>query len=95
MDQIVLRIYNLCKLFLTEEEDSALRARYLAWGLSYKEAKDYLYEKMMAFLTPIQEKYNQISDQEISDMLAKSRNIVSEISEKKIKQVYEKVWFLL
>ena len=88
-------IYNLCKLFLTPEEDSALRARYLAWGLSYKEAKDYLYEKMMAFLTPIQEKYKQISDQEISDMLAKSRNIVSEISEKKIKQVYEKVWFLL
>ena len=88
-------IYNLCKLFLNEEENSALRARYLAWGLSYKEAKDYLYEKMMAFLTPIQEKYNQISDQEISDMLAKSRNIVSEISEKKIKQVYEKVWFLL
>jgi hypothetical protein len=28
-------------------------------------------------------------------MLAKSRNIVSEISEKKIKQVYEKIWFLL
>jgi hypothetical protein len=28
-------------------------------------------------------------------MLAKSKNIASEISEKKIKQVYEKVWFLL
>ena len=88
-------IYNLCKLFLTPEEDTALRARYLAWWLSYKEAKDYLYEKMMAFLAPIQEKYNQISDQEISDMLAKSRKIVSEISEKKIKQVYEKIWFSL
>ena len=72
-----------------------MRARYLAWGLSYKEAKDYLYEKMMAFLAPIQEKYNQISDQEISDMLKKSKDIVSEISEKKIKEVYEKVWFLL
>jgi hypothetical protein len=46
---------------------------------------------MMAFLTPIQEKYKQISDQGISDMLAKSKNIASEISEKKIKQVYEKV----
>ena len=88
-------IYNLCKLFLTPEEDSALRARYLAGGLSYKESKDYLYEKMMAFLNPIQEKYKQISDQEISDMLAKSRNIVSEISEKKIKQVYETIGFSL
>jgi hypothetical protein len=46
---------------------------------------------MIAFLTPIQERYKNISDQEISDMLAKSRNIVSEISEKKIKQVYEKI----
>ena len=54
-----------------------------------------LYEKMLAFLNPIQEKYKQISDQEISDMLAKSRNIVSEISEKKIKQVYETIGFSL
>lgn len=88
-------IYNLCKLFLTPEEDSALRTRYLAGWLSYKESKDYLYEKMMAFLTPIQEKYNQISDQEISDMLANSKNIVSEIAEKKIAEVYNKIWFKL
>ena len=46
---------------------------------------------MMAFLTPIQEKYNQISDQEISDMLANSKNIVSEIAEKKIAEVYNKI----
>ena len=45
----------------------------------------------MAFLAPIQEKYKQISDQEISDMLAKSKIIVEEISEKKIRQVYEKI----
>ncbi len=88
-------IYNLCKLFLTDEEDKALRARYLAGWLSYKESKDYLYQKIMSFLAPIQKTYNQISDQEISDMLAKSKDIVSEISEKKIKEVYEKIWFLL
>lgn len=88
-------IYNLCKLFLTPDEDKALRDRYLAWWLSYKDAKDYLYEKMMAFLAPIQEKYNQISDQEISDMLAKNNKIVNEIAEKKIKEVYEKIWFSL
>lgn len=45
----------------------------------------------MAFLTPIQEKYNQISDQEISDMLAKNNKIVNEIANKKIKEVYEKI----
>lgn len=88
-------IYNLCKLFLNDEEDAALRARYLAWWLSYKDAKDYLYEKMMAFLTPIQEKYSQISDSEISDMLANNLGKVREISEKKMKEVYERIWFLL
>ena len=88
-------IYNLCKLFLTPEEDAALRARYLAWWLSYKDAKDYLYEKIMAFLAPIQEKYNQISDSEISDMLAKNLEKVREISEKKMKQVYQTIGFSL
>lgn len=88
-------IYNLCKLFLSSDEDKALRDRYLAWWLSYKDAKDYLYEKMMSFLTPIQEKYNQISDQEISDMLAKNNKIVNEIANKKIKEVYKKIWFSL
>ena len=88
-------IYNLCKLFLTTDEDKSLRDRYLAWWLSYKEAKDYLYEKMMAFLTPIQEKYNQISDKEISDLLAKNNKKVNELAEKKIQEVYSRVGFTL
>jgi hypothetical protein len=46
---------------------------------------------MMAFLTPIQEKYNQISDSEISDMLAKNLEEVRELSEKKMKQVYKTI----
>ena len=45
----------------------------------------------MAFLTPIQEKYNQISDKEISAMLAKNNKKVNEIAEKKIKEIYEKI----
>jgi tryptophanyl-tRNA synthetase len=40
-------VYNLCKLFLTPEEDEALRKRYLAGGLSSKDAKEYLFEKIM------------------------------------------------
>ena len=40
-------VYNLCKLFLTPDEDEALRARYQKGGLSFKEAKDYLFEKIM------------------------------------------------
>jgi len=88
-------VYKICKLFLTEAEDIALRNRYQAGGLSYKDAKDYLYEKIMAFLKPIQENYAKISDQEIVDLLKKNANIVNEIANKKIVEVYKKVWFTL
>jgi chorismate mutase len=45
----------------------------------------------MAFLKPIQDKYNQISDQEVLDLLAENAKYVNEIAEAKIKDVYEKV----
>jgi len=48
-----------------------LRAKYLKGGLSFKEAKDYLFEKIMETLTPIQKKYAEISDEEIIKLLKK------------------------
>lgn len=88
-------VYHLCKLFLTPEEDAALRKRYQAGWLSYKDAKDYLYEKIMALLKPIQEKYAKIADKEIISLLEKNSKIVNEIAAKKIQSVYEKIWFTL
>ena len=85
----------MCKLFLNHEEDVALRARYQAGGLSYKDAKDYLYEKIMAFVGPIQTRYAQINDQEILDLLAKNAAKVNVIAQAKIKEVYKKVGFAL
>ncbi|HRX63987.1 MAG TPA: tryptophan--tRNA ligase [Candidatus Absconditabacterales bacterium] len=88
-------VYNLTKLFITESEDKEFRNKYEAGGLSYKDAKEYCFEKIMAFLTPIQEKYNQISDQEVVDLLAKNAKYVNEIAEKKIQDVYRKIGFNL
>jgi tryptophanyl-tRNA synthetase len=64
-------VYQLCKLFLTPEEDEALRAKYLNGGLSFKVVKDYLFEKIMGTLTPIQKNYAEISDEEIIKLLKK------------------------
>jgi tryptophanyl-tRNA synthetase len=72
-----------------------LRKKYLAWWLSFKDAKEYLYEKIITFLKPIQEKYTQISDKEILDLLAKNAKIVNGIAEKKIAEVYKKIGFSL
>ncbi len=88
-------VYKICKLFLTPEEDKELRKRYEAWGLSFKDAKEYLYEKIIAFLMPIQKKYAEISDQEIIDLLHKNAEKVNELANKKIKDIYKKIWFSL
>jgi len=45
----------------------------------------------MEFLKPIQERYSQISDQEVIDLLAKNAKYVNEIAEKKIQDVYRKI----
>lgn len=88
-------VYKILKLFLDEKENEEIRNRYIAWWLSYKEVKDYLYEKIIVFLKPIQEKYNQISDQEILDLLSKNAKITNEIASKKIEEVYKKIGFKL
>ena len=88
-------VYNICKLFLTPEEDETLRKRYQAGGLSYKDAKDYLYEKIIAFVQPIQAKYAEISDKEITDLLKRNAKKVNELAQKKIEEVYKRVGFIL
>jgi hypothetical protein len=45
----------------------------------------------MAFLKPIQDKYNKISDKEVLDMLSENAKYINKIAEKKIQEVYEKV----
>ena len=83
-------VYNLCK-----EEDEALRARYLKWWLSFKEAKDYLFEKIRDTLAPIQKAYSEISNEEIIKLLNRWKEAVSPIAEKKVEEVYKKVGFIL
>lgn len=88
-------VYKIGKLFLTPEEDQARRKKYLAGGLSYKEAKEYTFEKMRNYLAPIQKKYHAISDEEVIHMLAKNTSHIQEIAQKKITEVYKKIGFTL
>lgn len=88
-------VYKILKLFLNDKENQEIRNRYETGWLSYKEVKDYLYEKIITFLKPIQEKYNQISDKEVLDLLEKNAKIVNEISNKKIEEIYKKIGFKL
>ncbi|MCF7793632.1 MAG: tryptophan--tRNA ligase [Candidatus Cloacimonetes bacterium] len=61
-------IFALYKLFSTKEQQEDLRKKYLAGGMGWGHAKQYLFEIMNETLTPIRDKYNQlISDKAYID----------------------------
>ncbi len=64
-------IFAIHKLFLKGEELESLRKRYEEGGLGYKEAKDMLYEKLIAFITPMREKreYYENNIEEVKKIL--------------------------
>ena len=93
-DPDACNVYQLLHLFLTPEEDAELRAQYQAWGLSYKYAKEYLYEKMSAMLEPIQQRFAQISDDEITALLEKHSAQAWAIAQTKLDEVYKKIAFV-
>lgn len=86
-------IYKIYSLFLDSNENDKLRERYQAGGLSYKDAKLELVDRIVAFTQPLQEKFHAINDDEIRTMLATNAKIASEIASEKVTTVYEKVWF--
>jgi len=94
-DPDVCNVYNITKLFLTPTEDEALRRKYQAWWLSYKVAKEYLFEKIIDFMKPIQAKFETISDEYVIELLKKNAPRAWAIAEQKVQDVYKKIWFTL
>lgn len=88
-------VYKILKLFLTSDENVAIRKRYTDGGLGYKEVKDILFEKIWAFLQPIQSKFASISDDEVRSILAEGTKKARDISEKKIILIKQKLGFTI
>lgn len=84
-------LYKIRKLFLNEEEDAELRTRYERWGLSYKDAKAELTQKIVEFITPIQERFTTLEDWMIDEILQKNAIRANEIAKKKVDEVYKLV----
>lgn len=93
-DPDTCNVYQLLHLFLIEQEDAELRQKYQNGGLSYKYAKDYLFEKMKERLTPIQQSFDQISDDEITQLLTTHSAKAQAIASQKLDQVYKKIGFV-
>jgi len=88
-------VYLLTKLFTTPEEDKALRDRYLAGGMGYGEAKEYLTEKLLAFTGDIQKIYHDLTDEEIVAIIDRGTQKAYDIATKKIEEINQKVGFVL
>jgi len=86
-------LYNMLKLFLTEEENQVIREKYLTWNFSFKEMKELLFNKIMKFVKPIQEKYNNLTDEEVIRILEKNEAKANEVANKNIKKVYDMIGY--
>lgn len=93
-DPDTCNVFSLTKLFLTATEEEELRNKYLAGGLSYKYAKEYLFEKMKEKLTPIQQAFANISDDEITKLMTQHSLQANEIATQKLNKVYQKIGFI-
>lgn len=88
-------VYLLAKLFMTPEEDQQLRQRYLAWGMGYGEAKEYLTEKVLTFTWAIQTIYYALTDEEIKSIIDRGTQKALTIATAKIEEINRKVGFIL
>lgn len=85
------QLYQIMKLFLNEEEDKKIRADFENGGRGYGSLKEELHERIVAFLKPIQERYNELTDEDISSILKKSTPKAAVIAQKKVDEVFQKV----
>ncbi len=94
-DPDTCHIFALTKLFLDEPQQQALRARYLAGGVSYKDLKAELSDLIIAFTLPLIERYHSYSDEQIIALLSSGAEQVRPLAEQKIKDISTKVGFML
>lgn len=82
-------IYHIHKLFLNEEEDRALRARFEEGGYGYKEAKEKCAEAIIAYVSPMREKYEyyQSNRDEVYTILENGKQKAKHVSDEMMKEV--------
>jgi tryptophanyl-tRNA synthetase len=86
-------IYNIHKILLNPEENTALRHKYSTGGLGYKEAKDLLVADLIKFITPLRDKREEIIKDEalLLKVLADGKEKVRKVVEAKMAEVRKKV----
>ncbi len=86
-----LALKNLINIFslVSDKKPQAIAEEYKNKG--YKEFKRGLAEAVINFLKPFQEKYNQISDEEVKEILEKGAKKAQPLAEQKMREVRKRV----
>ncbi|MEI8096830.1 MAG: tryptophan--tRNA ligase [Candidatus Moraniibacteriota bacterium] len=85
----LINIYSL----LSEKTSKEIESIYV--GRGYGDFKTDLAEVIISFLTPFQERLKNISDEEVSEILRKGAEKARGLAEEKMKQVRERIGFLV
>lgn len=82
-------IYNIHKLFLTERENSVLRARFTDGGYGYKQAKDDLLASLMKWRVGKKEMYDDLiaSPEKIQEILEEGAKLAQVKARTKMEEV--------
>lgn len=94
-DPETCHVFAMYKLFLDVSEEQVLRDRYLAGGVSYKDLKAELSDRIITFLEPIKTRYDDYSDETIIALLKQWAAAVRPVAEAKVNDVYKKLGFIL
>jgi tryptophanyl-tRNA synthetase len=85
-------VYNIHTLFKTGEE---LKTLYAEKEGNYKELKEALIDDIENFIAPLREKYEQITDEEISQTLARGADVARTCASAKMVDVRKRIGVIL
>jgi len=80
-------VYAIIKHVLTPDEQISLQNRYRAWWLSYKELKEYAFEKIWAVIKPIQDAYAACDDDAIARIVKQGTQQAHDQAQKKMHHI--------
>jgi len=88
-------LHNLINIYSTFADKKPEDIEKMYEGKGYADFKNDLAEVIVNGLRPIQEKIKELSDEDVLEILRKGAEKVRPIAEKKMKEVKEKVGFIL
>jgi len=86
---------NLINIFSAFSEKSPKEIEKMYVDKGYADFKSDLAEEIIKFLEPFQKRYNELSDEEVLNILKDGAEKVRSLAEKKIKEVKEKIGFIM